>query len=90
MSEIAKLQTYFAAQGDAQLAYLFGSRASNRAAPESDYDIAVLTRQPMPPTRRYQMASELSTILGGKPVDVMPLHPFAQLLHAGTHERLPH
>jgi predicted nucleotidyltransferase len=74
MSEIAKLQTYFAAQDDVLLAYLFGSRASNRAAPESDYDIAVLTRLPIPPARRYQMASELSAILDGKPVDVVPLH----------------
>src|SRR5262249_27370070 len=72
--EIAKLQAFFAAQDDVLLAYLFGSRASNRATPESDYDIAVLTRQPMPPTRRYQMASELSTMLGGVPVDVVPLH----------------
>jgi uncharacterized protein len=74
MSEIAQLQTYFAAQDDILLAYLFGSRASNRAAPHSDYDIAVLTRQPMLPARRYQMASELSAMLGGRPVDVVPLY----------------
>lgn len=74
MTERTKLQTYFLNQEDILLAYLFGSHARDRAAPESDYDIAVLTRQAMPPARRYQMASELSALLGGVAVDLVPLH----------------
>lgn len=74
MTERTKLQTYFLNQEDVLLAYLFGSHARDRATPESDYDIAVLTRQAMPPARRYQMASELSVLLGGVAVDLVPLH----------------
>ncbi len=56
------------------LAYLFGSRAAGRAAPESDYDIAVLTRRAVSPARRYQLASELTALLGGVPVDLVVLN----------------
>jgi predicted nucleotidyltransferase len=73
MDEITKLQIYFAAQEDVLLAYLFGSRAAGRAAPESDYDFAVLTSQAMPPERRYQMASEVARLLSGAPVDLVSL-----------------
>jgi len=74
MNGLAALQVYLTAQDDVALAYLFGSRADGQAAPESDYDIAVLTRPTMPPARRYQMASELSTVLGGTPVDLVVLN----------------
>ena len=74
MDDLAQIQTYLAAQNDVVLAYLFGSRASDRFAPESDYDIAVLTREATPSARRYQMASELTGLLNGAPVDLLPLN----------------
>ncbi|MBK9711014.1 MAG: nucleotidyltransferase domain-containing protein [Kouleothrix sp.] len=72
-TELAQLHAYFTAQDDVVLAYLFGSRGGERAAPSSDYDIAVLTDQPMSPERRYQMASEIARLLGGAAVDLVPL-----------------
>jgi predicted nucleotidyltransferase len=74
MENLAELQAYFAAQEDVVLAYLFGSRARDRAAPESDYDIAVLSQPAAPPTRRYQLASELSALLHGAQVDLIVLN----------------
>ena len=73
MSDLVSLRAYLAKQDDVALAYLFGSRASDHFALESDYDIAVLTRTPIAPARRYQLASELSAVLGGTPVDVVVL-----------------
>jgi predicted nucleotidyltransferase len=74
MSELADVQAFLAAQDDVVLAYLFGSRAGKHAAPESDYDIAVLTQPALSPARRYQIASELSAVLGAAPVDLVVLN----------------
>ncbi len=74
MDAVALLQTYFAAQNDVLLAYLFGSRASGRTAPESDYDIAVLAQPPMSYARRFEMASEVCRLLDGVSVDLVPLN----------------
>jgi predicted nucleotidyltransferase len=74
VSDVTALQAYLAAQDDVALAYLFGSRARDQAAPESDYDIAILTRPAISPARRYQLSSELSAALGGAPVDLVVLN----------------
>jgi predicted nucleotidyltransferase len=74
MNEIAQLQAFFAGSEDVLLAYMFGSRASGRASPQSDYDIAVLTRANLPPARRFALASELSQTLRGRPVDLISLN----------------
>jgi predicted nucleotidyltransferase len=74
MSDLAAVQTYLAAQSDVVLVYLFGSRADERAAPESDLDIALLTQPAMSPERRYQLASELSAVLGEARVDLVVLN----------------
>ena len=74
MSNLSSLRAYLAEQDDVALAYLFGSRTSDHFALESDHDIAVLTRPLIPPARRYQLASELSAVLGGAPVDLLVLN----------------
>ena len=74
MDLITHLSSYFAAQPDVLLAYLFGSRGSGQAAPESDYDIAVLTPRPLTYARRFEMASEVCRLLDGAAVDLIPLN----------------
>ena len=74
MTEIEPLQSFFADQLDVLVAYLFGSRAEGRAAPGSDYDIAVLTRAKLAPARRFELASELGQLLRGQPVDLIVLN----------------
>lgn len=74
MSDIAALQAYFAVQDDVLLAYLFGSRACDQAAPASDYDLALLACEVLPPARRYQLAHELAVLLGGASVDLVVLN----------------
>ena len=55
------------------LAYLFGSQAEGTAGPQSDYDIALLVRQP---SRALQarLAHEIGIILGTDRVDVVLLN----------------
>ena len=74
MPEIDLLQSFFADQRDVLLAYLFGSRAEGRVAPQSDYDIAVLARAKLAPARRFELASELGRLLRGQPVDLVVLN----------------
>jgi predicted nucleotidyltransferase len=62
MTDIEQLQAYLSDQDDVLDAYLFGSRAEGRAAPQSDYDIAVLARAELAPARRFELASELSRL----------------------------
>lgn len=68
---------------DVKLAYLFGSRAKNNFAAESDYDIAVLFRQtPSDPLALKEVSLltlELSAILPAK-VDVICLNAALILL----------
>ena len=45
------LQRRFASEEHVILAYLFGSQANGTAGPQSDYDIALLVRQPPWPCR---------------------------------------
>ena len=74
MSDIEQLQAYLSDQGDVLVAYLLGSRAEGRAAPGSDYDIAILTRARLVPARRFELASELGRVLRGQPVDLIALN----------------
>jgi len=73
-SDLAKLQAYLAGQRDVVLAYLFGSWTGDQFAIESDYDMAVLTWPIVSSARRYQLASELTALLGGVPVDLVALN----------------
>jgi uncharacterized protein len=70
----SKIHAYCAAHKEIMLAYLFGSRASGKAAPDSDYDIGLLTCEEMPEEWRYQVAHELLVLLDGATVDVVLLN----------------
>ena len=74
MTDIEQLQAYFTAQHDVLVAYLFGSRATDRFAPDSDYDVAVVTQRKLAPARRFEMASEVCRLLAGQPVDLIGLN----------------
>lgn len=43
--------------------YRFGSQAKGRTRPDSDMDLAVLTRAPIPALRRFELAQELAAQL---------------------------
>ena len=43
-----------------KLAYIFGSHANGTATPESDVDLAFLSRLPIPSIKRFDIAQELT------------------------------
>ena len=67
-----------------QAAYIFGSVAKGRARPDSDIDIAVLLRRPLPAARalrfRLRLAGELGAALGRDDVQVVILNDAPPLL----------
>lgn len=52
--------------------YRFGSQTKGHARPDSDVDLALLARQPIPPLRRFELAQELATQLH-RDVDLLDL-----------------
>jgi uncharacterized protein len=52
--------------------YRFGSQAKGTARPDSDIDLAVLARDPIPNIRRFELAQELATQLH-RDVDLVDL-----------------
>lgn len=52
--------------------YRFGSQANGTACPESDVDLAVLARAPIPNLRRFELAQELAIQLH-RDVDLVDL-----------------
>ena len=52
--------------------YRFGSQARGSARPESDVDLAVLARHPIPSLRRFELAQELAAQLH-RDVDLVDL-----------------
>lgn len=52
--------------------YRFGSHAKEMARPESDVDLAVLARDPIPALRRFELAQELAAQLH-RDVDLVDL-----------------
>ena len=52
--------------------YRFGSQAKGTARPDSDVDLAVLARYPIPALRRFELAQELATQLH-RDVDLVDL-----------------
>ncbi len=66
-------------------AYLFGSLAREDTNPESDVDIAVLVERAIAPVPPFGYAAELAanvtTALGGAPVDVVILNDAPPLLY---------
>ncbi len=67
------LQEYFAGEEQILLAYLFGSQADETAGPQSDYDIALLVRQPSL-ALQARLTHEIGVILETNRVDVVLLN----------------
>jgi predicted nucleotidyltransferase len=68
--------------------YRFGSQAKGTARPDSDVDLAVLTRDPIPNLRRFELAQELAIRLH-RDVDLVDLRNAStvmrmQVLSTGT------
>jgi predicted nucleotidyltransferase len=61
---MAAIQQELERQEDVRLAYLFGSRTTGRAAPDSDWDIAILLDRGAALERRLTLADRLGTLLG--------------------------
>jgi predicted nucleotidyltransferase len=72
MDPMRRLRERLAGERDLRLAYLFGSRATGRAAPGSDWDVAVLFERGADPRRRLALAEALREALGA-PVDLVSL-----------------
>ena len=62
-----------------KLAYIFGSQANRMAIPESDVDLAVLSRLPIPSIQRFDIAQELSERFHSN-VDLVDLREAGALL----------
>ena len=52
--------------------YLFGSHAGDGARPDSDIDLAILTRSPLPPFPLWELAQRLAA-QAGREVDLVDL-----------------
>jgi len=68
--------------------YRFGSQAKGTARPDSDIDLAVLARDPIPNIRRFELAQELATQLH-RDVDLVDLRTAStvmrmQVISTGT------
>ena len=68
--------------------YRFGSQAKGTARPDSDIDLAVLARDPIPNLRRFELAQELAVHLH-RDVDLVDLRNAStvmrmQVLSTGT------
>lgn len=73
--------------------YRFGSQAKGTARPDSDIDLAVLARDPIPNIRRFEIAQELATQLH-RDVDLVDLRTAStvmrmQVLSTGTYLDAP-
>ena len=62
-----------------KLAYIFGSQANRMAMPESDVDLAFLSRLPIPSIQRFDIAQELSERFHSN-VDLVDLREAGALL----------
>ena len=77
-----------------KLAYLFGSRAKGNAAPESDFDIAVLFEKPPRDTlalrETMDISSDLARIYSPMKFDIVSLHcaPLLLKYEVAAHNRL--
>ncbi len=86
---VEALRGYFAAQPDVVAAYLFGSRATGQARPESDVDVAVLLSEEDGEARferRLRLMDEVSDVCG-READVIVLNDAPPLLQ---HQVLKH
>lgn len=68
-----KLTAVLRGYPEIRVAFLFGSRASGAAGPESDIDVGVLADTPIDPERKLSLIEALGLELG-VPADVVDLH----------------
>ncbi|NUN15682.1 MAG: nucleotidyltransferase domain-containing protein [Myxococcales bacterium] len=59
--------------------YLFGSRASQTQAADSDWDLAVLVRGKVAPDKLWSLSGELATLLGSD-VDLVDLRDVSTVM----------
>jgi predicted nucleotidyltransferase len=59
--------------------YRYGSQAKGTARPDSDVDLAVLTRNPIPAMRRFELAQELAIQLH-RDVDLVDLRTASTIM----------
>lgn len=72
MNDNALIQFAKQAIPDLIALYRFGSQTKSSARPDSDVDLAVLTRHPIPALRRFELAQELAAQLH-RDVDLVDL-----------------
>ena len=71
-SALQQLADLLARQADVDLAIVFGSVAAGTAKPDSDVDVAVLTREPMSAARKQSLLSAIAAATG-RSVDLVDL-----------------
>jgi predicted nucleotidyltransferase len=72
MNDSALVEFFSQALPDLIALYRFGSQAKGTSRPESDMDLAVLVRYPIPALRRFELAQELAAQLH-RDVDLVDL-----------------
>lgn len=65
------LIAYFQTQENIELAYLFGSRATGRFTPTSDYDIGLKLKQPISFSEKFFMEVEIRKLLETQALDLV-------------------
>lgn len=65
------LKTFFANNQNILLGYLFGSRASGKIGPLSDYDIGILTKDEISFDEKYFIEVDLRKILDTTSLDLI-------------------
>ena len=63
MNDNALIEFFRQAIPDLIALYRFGSQAKGTSGPESDVDLAVLARRPIPALRRFELSQELAAQL---------------------------
>jgi len=74
MNDMNKLNQYFQNSDTVLLAYLFGSQASGRIGPMSDYDIGIYTAQQINFDQKYFMEVDLRKILKAQALDLVVMN----------------
>lgn len=83
---VTQLREALLAAGGVRLAYLFGSRAKERARPESDYDVAVLVEERDVEDARskknaiFRLAGALGRVVPSDRIDIVLLNDAPALL----------
>lgn len=90
MNDRALIEFFRQAIPDLIALYRFGSQAKGISRPESDVDLAVLARHPIPALRRFELAQELAAQLH-RDVDLLDLRSASTRdAHAGHFDgRMP-